>query len=171
MLRISRLVPLGQGHSDLQDMERYREIDFPVAGPSQATDQQKAILAEALQAVSLEDHDSSSGGQMVLISPSGRILAFENARQLGTPSSFTWGDRRLVVLPAGPAELPTFMCEQRVSCDGHMNPNCFEITDSLGRSWIAYEVNPGLADWSKFPETDGIQICPREDLANRLGQA
>ena len=48
MLSISRLVPLGHGHSDLQEMERYRAIDFPVAGPSQATDQQKDILAAAL---------------------------------------------------------------------------------------------------------------------------
>ena len=152
-------------------MERYRAIDFPVAGPSQATEQQKVVLAEALKAVSLEDHQSSSGAQIVLVSPDGRILAFQNVKQRGQPDSFTWGDLRLVVLPEAFAELSTFMCEQRTSSGGHVNPHCFEITDALGRSWIAYEIRAGLANWSKFPETEGIQICRREDLANQLGRA
>jgi hypothetical protein len=167
MLSICRLVPL---YGDLQQMERYREIDFPIAGPSQATDWQKEILAEALKAISLEDHDSSSGAQIVLISPSGKILAFENVKQRGKPGSFTWGDVLLVVPPEGLPELPTFMCEQEESWGSHLDPNCFEITDSLGRLWIAYQIKAGLANWSEFPETDGIQVCQREDLANQLGR-
>jgi hypothetical protein len=170
MLSICRLVPLGHGHGDLQQMERYREIDFPIEGPSQATDWQKDILAEALKTLFLEDHDSSSGAQIVLISPCGRILAFENVERRGEPNSFTWGDVLLVVPPEGLPELPTFMCEQQTSCGSQMNSDCFEITDSLGRSWIAYQVRAGLENWSEFPETDGIQICQREDLANRLGR-
>ena len=170
MLSILRLVPFGHGHGDLQQMERYREIDFPVAGPSQATDLQKDIFAEALSAISLEDDGSSSSAQLVLISPGGRIVAFQNVEQPGTPNSFTWGDRLHIVPPAGLPDSPTFMCEQQSWSGSTMSRDCFEITDSLGRSWSVVQVKAGLANWSEFPETGGIQTCQREDLADRLGQ-
>ena len=179
MLSICRLVPVEHGHGDLQQMERFQEIDFPSAGPSQATDRQKDILDQALKAISREDHDSSSGGQIVLVSPGGRIVAVENVEQPAEPNGFTWCACLLAVRQGpletqqteGDAELPTFMCEEQESSGNQIAPHCFEITDSLGRSWVVYQVRAGIVDWSEFQEMGGIQICQREDLAVRLGCA
>ena len=113
MLSISRLVPLGHGHSDLQEMERYRAIDFPVAGPSQATDQQKDILAAAPRAVVARRSRVIQRRSDCAGLTGRQNSCFSECQTTRRADRFTWGDLRLVVLPAGLAELPTFMCEQR----------------------------------------------------------
>jgi hypothetical protein len=167
MLSICRLVTLGHGQVDLQQMERYREINFPSEGPAQATERNTDALEQALEAISLEDHHSLSGCQMVLLSLEGRIVAFENPVQRGKLNTFTWG---VVAPPDKSTNVLTFMCEQQ-EFGGKMNPHCFEIIDSLGRSWCCYQVTPGLLDWSEFVEMGGIQLCRREELARQLGES
>ena len=173
MLSICRMVPTDLGQSDLQHMERYRDIDFPSTGPLQATDRQKAILEEALDTISLQDHGSSRDAQIVLVSSRGRIVAIENITQPGMHNRLKWVDLPRVASPlptAGSYVLPTFMCEEQTSRGNTLNPHCFEVTDSRRRCWTVYEVRAGLVDQSEFPAMSGIQICEREDLADRLGR-
>lgn len=178
MLSICRLVPVDHGRGELQQMERYREIDFPIAGPSQATDQQKEILDRALKDVSLEDHDSSSGAQIVLVSPSGRIVAVENVEQHGRPDGFTWSgflpavrQRFLEPPPLEEfADLSTFICEEQSPWDSRVSRHCFEVIDSLGRSWSVYQVRAEQMHQFKLQDMGGVQTCRREDLADRLSR-
>lgn len=178
MLSICRLVPVDHGHGDLQQLQRYRDIDFPIAGPLQATDQQKETLDRALRAVSREDHDSSSGGQIVLVSSSGRIVAVENAEQHDRGNGFSWGGCLPAVRPCllepspleAISELPIFMCEEQSPWSGRVLPHCFEVIDSLGRSWSVYQVKAELMRQFKLQHFAGVQICQREELSDRLGR-
>jgi hypothetical protein len=174
MLSICRMVSTDDGRNELRPLEQYRDVDFPSTGPLQATDQQKAVLDDALKAIFLQDHGLSNGAQIVLVSSRGRIVAIENFKGRGTANRLTWIDLPLVVSlqsPAGSQELPTFMCEEQVTHSDDMNPHCFEVTDSRGRSWTVYQVREGLVDCCETPAMNGIQVCEREDLADRLGRA
>lgn len=184
VLSICRLVPVDHGHCDFQQLERYRDIDFPVAGPSRATEQQKETLERALRGISLEDHNSSSGAQIVLVSSRGRIVAIENAEQHDSANGFTW----IGCLPAprsclrdpptlqdSPSldavpELPVFMCEEQSPWGGRVLPHCFEVVDSLGRSWSVYQLRAELLRQFTLQDMGGVQICRREELSDRLGR-
>lgn len=166
MLSICRFVPVENGHGELQELERFREVDVPNTGPSEATERQKDALDQALKAVGLEDHDSSSGGQLVLVSSTGRIVAVEIVEKHGRPRHFMWIPQSSEGLP----EVPFFMCEERASFDNQMSPSCFELTDSQGRSWHCYQVAEGLLDSTEFPEKGGLRHCQRGDLPAQLSQ-
>ena len=178
MLSICRLVPLDHGRSHFQQVERFREIDFPSGGPAEATQRQRDILDDALRALAREDDESASGAQLVLVSACGRIVAVEIVESRGESNRFMWvdslpTDRQWLREPQSSAavmEMSTFMCEQQLFGSSRVSPNCFEIIDSLGRMWQCYEVDAGSLDWGEFPELGGLLHCRREDLADQLSR-
>lgn len=177
MLSICRLVPMGHGRGEFQELERFRAIDFPPNGPSHATELQKYILDQALQLVALEDHGSTSDSQIVLLSTTGRIVAVEGLGQRGHHNGMQWvggsqSHRPGLLEPqtSEPArELPAFMCERQPFSHGPMAPNCFEVIDSQGRAWHCYQVVAGLLDWSVLPQLGRLQRCQSRDLPDQLG--
>ena len=150
MLSICRFVAAEHG-PELQPLERFRAVDIPNAGLSEATELQKDALNQALKTVDLEDCHASNGGQLVLVSSTGRIVAVEIIEKHGHPHHFIW----IPQLAEGFPETPFLMCEEQASFDNRISPSCFELTDSQGRSWHCYQVTARLLDSTEFPEPGG----------------
>lgn len=168
MLSMYRLVPRGHRRVDLKPLERYRDIDFPVLGPSVASDAQKAHLDALLEEIRREGHFASNAARLVMLSPAGDVIAKEKATRLDCSNSFIWCNQSYAAPCEDAPASTTFMCEQ-ANASSQIGPDCFEVFDSLGRRWAVYQLRTGLVSSSECALIDGILICEREELRNRLG--